>query len=617
MGESRAGGKRRARRRHKPSRAIAPNQVVPPPSGISIKARVDPSEHDYMVFLALGDYLTPLRNRDLVAALHGVEWDDRRNILTPLCSARWAGTITRDNNDLIALAIRNRDAEIADRRRAIAVIEARLAQPIPEKKEKGKPGSVPAPDEGVEGATGEDSGPDSALAGKRPRAGKSKVVGYSSQDERAAKLLRLHRLRADLAAAERDAATGHLHICRGTAALLRKRLHLDEAHITYDRWRDEWIADRRCINANGESGKNLGNETIRLDEAGRLYIDLPPALSCLANAKGHRYILDATAVFHYRAQEWLAQVTAKKAVSYSLDENGETGRWYLTASWTRKPEKGSTAEGTAAIKTAPAARHRTLGIDLNADHIACVVTDEHGNPVGTPLNIRLELKGMSADTRDGRIRYAITEALKYGKHLGATRVSIENLGFADSKGRELFGHNRKFRATISGFPTAQFCQRIGAMSARAGMALVTVDPAYTSQWGKEHWANRLSTPHRKATVHEGAAAVIARREQGYRARIALGKRTGEQSIQAGGRISSRKRVPVAAGLRLPVARQAQMEIASGKAPNGRPGTRLKSCGETGSSHRGRKPIPQGEDRALPHRLLTPPDRSSGVGFVRF
>jgi len=224
MGESRAGGERRARRRHKPSRAIAPNQVVPAPSGISIKARVDPSERDYMVFLALGDYLTPLRNRDLVAALHGVEWDDRRNILTPLCSARWAGTITRDNNDLIALAIRNRDAEIADRRRAIAVIEARLAQPIPEKKEKkkGKPGSLPASGEGAD-ADGGIGDPDSALAGKRSRAGKSKVVGYSSQDERAAKLLRLHRLRADLAAAERDAATGHLHICRGTAALLRKR----------------------------------------------------------------------------------------------------------------------------------------------------------------------------------------------------------------------------------------------------------------------------------------------------------------------------------------------------------------------------------------------------------
>ena len=57
---------------------------------------------------ALGAHLTQLTNVDLVRALSGkVIWQERKQLLTANCSARWADTITRANNDLLALARRN------------------------------------------------------------------------------------------------------------------------------------------------------------------------------------------------------------------------------------------------------------------------------------------------------------------------------------------------------------------------------------------------------------------------------------------------------------------------------------------------------------------------------
>ena len=40
---------------------------------------------------------------------------------------------------------------------------------------------------------------------------------------------------------------------------------------------------------------------------------------------------------------------------------------------------------------------------------------------------------------------------------------------------------------VSGIPTAKFRDRLVQMTANAGLAVIAVDPAYTSRWGAEHW----------------------------------------------------------------------------------------------------------------------------------
>jgi hypothetical protein len=59
-----------------------------------------------------------------------------------------------------------------------------------------------------------------------------------------------------------------------------------------------------------------------------------------------------------------------------------------------------------------------------------------------------------------------------------------------------------------------FRSRLAGMTARAGIRLWAVNPAYTSEWGDQHWRR----PYENVTRHEAAATVIGRRAQGFKAR---------------------------------------------------------------------------------------------------
>ena len=71
---------------------------------------------------------------------------------------------------------------------------------------------------------------------------------------------------------------------------------------------------------------------------------------------------------------------------------------------------------------------------------------------------------------------------------------------------------KRFRKTVAGIPTAVFRNRLSAQTNRHGIGLYAVNPAYTSEWGDQHWR----TPYKNVTRHGAAATVIARRAQGDR-----------------------------------------------------------------------------------------------------
>ena len=56
------------------------------------------------------------------------------------------------------------------------------------------------------------------------------------------------------------------------------------------------------------------------------------------------------------------------------------------------------------------------------------------------------------------------------------------------------------------------------MTANQGLAVIAVDPAYTSRWGTEHWLAPLREQDSVTTGHHAAAVVIGRRAHGHRAR---------------------------------------------------------------------------------------------------
>jgi IS605 OrfB family transposase len=333
-------------------------------------------------------------------------------------------------------------------------------------------------------------------------------------------------LKGRLAAVEADWAAGRVHVVRGGKRLAHLRHHLDEAGLDERGWRERWRAARMFLSADGESGKRFGNETIRVTASGQLSLRLPAALAHLANAPHGRYVLDATVAFRHRGQEWLDRVTANRAVAYRIHHDPVRGRWYVTASWQR-----------AAVPVLPlqaALAKGVVGVDMNDDHLAAWHLDVHGNPVGEPRRFVYDLSGTTAH-RDAQIRHALTRLLHDTRRSGAAAIAIEDLDFTDGTSRERHGRNKRFRRLISRFPTARLKARLVSMAAEQDLAIVAVDPAYTSRWGAQHWQQPLTTPTRTTTRHDAAAVAIGRRALGHPIRRRTPPPPHDQSDRAGHR----------------------------------------------------------------------------------
>ncbi|WP_316775590.1 IS200/IS605 family accessory protein TnpB-related protein [Streptomyces sasae] len=489
--------------------------VVPGPSGVAIRSRLKHlTATDEEVLRLVGDHLGSLASRDLKARCaagpdHDSEqWARRKQALTEESSSRWAGSITRASHDQWALARRGLLAHLHSLQAGVRMIAHRLSLPVGEKGSKHAPG------------------------------------GCRSRQEWFAKSRRLHVLEDRLGAARADWEAGIVHVARGGRRLLNGRHHLKQAQLTEAGWHARWAAQRRFLQADGESGKRYGNETLRVTPDGEVSVKFPAPLAHLANAPHGRYVLAARVSFAHRGEQWADRVTANRAVAYRIHEDVGRGRWYLTASWTIPP-----------VQTVPlevARGNRLVGVDTNADHLAAWRLDEHGNPVGRPLRFAYDLSG-TTDHRDAQVRHALIRLLHWARRRGLA-IAMEDLDFTAKKTREKHGRRKKFRNLISGMPVARLRARLVSMAAELGIPVIAVNPAYTSRWGAQHWQKALTGKNRKTTRHDAAAVAIGRRALGHpiRRRTAppLAHRSDEQghrTVQAGsavpGREGNRPRIP--------------------------------------------------------------------------
>ncbi|MFJ8013105.1 IS200/IS605 family accessory protein TnpB-related protein, partial [Streptomyces sp. NPDC096339] len=151
-------------------------------------------------------------------------------------------------------------------------------------------------------------------------------------------------------------------------------------------------------------------------------------------------------------------------------------------------------------------------------------------------------------------RHALTRPLNWAKTCGVKAIAVEDLDFTTEKTRERHGGKRRFRQLISGMPTGRLRARLTSMADQTGIAIIAVDPAYTSKWGAQHWQKPLTTNRRKTTRHDAASIAIGRRAQGHpvRRRTApppahRSDEQGHRTVQAPpgtlGREETRPRVP--------------------------------------------------------------------------
>jgi IS605 OrfB family transposase len=547
---------------------FSPPRVVDPPVSVTIRTRLRLSPRDAAVLSDLGQVVARARGRDLaercrLGTSHTKEdFARRKRSLTAEMSARWAGTITRGNNDQWLLARRAQRAHLADLEQAMSQITYRLSLPAGSKE--------------------------------------GRVAGYGSQGQRAAKQGRLQILRARHEQVQRDYSAGRVHVTQGGKDRLRQRLHLEDSSAE-SQWQRDWVNARRRIEADGESGKKFGNQTIRVSPDGMVLIKLPPALAerwSEACDEHGRYQLSTTATFHYRADKWLDQVLEYRAIGYRISFEGD--RCYIAASFT-PPAHDS-------IQVSPGTMY---GIDHNVDHFAGWLIDRHGNPVGRPDRFPIDNSG-SVPRRDAQVRHAVSQIIRRAKALGAVAIAIEDLDFETQREELGWGgsRGRGFRRIVSGMPTANFAVRLAAMAGRAGLPVVAVDPRYTSQWGARYWQRPTCTTRHETSRHEAAAIVIGRRALGLGARRRIEKTTPRRRTEATG--------PGPDGVEIHPSARAQHQSRGATRPSPsrrRPSARRSAGGNSASAHpaedrsrRGEREGPRPDPPATRHGSSPPSAR---------
>jgi hypothetical protein len=484
-------------------RSIADPFVVRLPAGARVRTRLRLTPVDEAVLRAVGAHLGRLAGHDLAWRCRLGRSDDQRTVrkhaATSQSSSRWAGTITRTSNDQWQRGLTNLANHQLGLRRAVRSIRTRLAVPV---------------------------------GGKQGR-----VHGYATQAERYAKQRRLQHLEGELAKVEDRLSSARVSVCRGGHRLAKLRHRLDhvDVKLTEAEWQACWQARRWFLTADGDATKRWGNETIRVHpEQQWLELRLPTPMAGLSNTPGRActYRLACPVTFHHRRDEWAVQA-ATGPVRYDISYQPGRNRWYLDASWQTKATQPPAPDELR--------RSRALGVDLNADHLACWVLDSSGNPVGRPHTIPLYLDALSTSTRDGRLRVAIAALLRLARTNGCRSIVVEDLDFTDARltGRETLGRGRRarcFRKIISGMPIRRFRSFLAGMAANADLWVIAVDPSWTSKWGQRYWLaplNRSTKSSIAITRHHAAAVVIARRGQGVGARRRQGVAGHDQRIVAG------------------------------------------------------------------------------------
>lgn len=378
--------------------------------------------------------------------------------------------------------------------------------------------------------------------------------GYASENERIHKRRRLDVLRGELARVERRLADKRYPVTLGTARLLNTRHHLGTAGLTEPQWRQRWESKRAFFGAIGNTGKAGGNPclTLTVDDAGalRLTVSIPRPVAERLGV-GSRVRLANPVPWRFCGAELRGRVAQRTSVRLDVEfARDRRGRdvVFLRSSWQRPAGERVSLEAARA--------GGVVGVDFNADHLAAWRLDAAGNPVGASLRVPLEVARQPAKVRDQRLRAALTGVIEHAAATGASAIAVEDLGFSDEeKSRESYGRRKGFRRLVSGFATTQLRERLPRMADKHDLAVIAVDPRYTSAHGGRTWSAVLSSPTAVVTRHEGAAVAIGRRALAHRLTARLTGQPRQRSVphQSDGSTASSPRTGQAGQGRAPAA----------------------------------------------------------------
>ena len=288
---------------------------------------------------------------------------------------------------------------------------------------------------------------------------------------------RLASLRHRLAALEADIAADRVRLCFGSKRLWRRQHHLEvNGYASHHEWLRDWREARSdeffVLGSRDETGGcQLCVAAVADDGTLTLRLRMP---DCLAGqhgkyltiqgvqfAYGHEQVLTALgsnaeyAAYRREHGEKAARATELgQAISYRFKRDGKGWRVFVSTQMMDVPVVTDRKRGT-------------IGVDLNADHLAVAETNGSGNYVNA-WRVPLVTYGKDAHQAEAIIGDAVASVVDYAKEAGKP-VVIEKLDFRQKKA-VLEGESRKYSRMLSSFSYGKVKAYLISRGYREGVA---------------------------------------------------------------------------------------------------------------------------------------------------
>ena len=297
---------------------------------------------------------------------------------------------------------------------------------------------------------------------------------------------------------QNDQTKKKVRLCFGSKKLFRAQFHLEEnGFSSHEEWKKAWIASRNNeFFVLGSKDETTGNQTCTatLNENGSisLRLRLPQAL-----AQHGKYIHINNLTFAYGHRAILASINDPEGRALSYRFKKDAKGWKVFVSTNLKRPIQMTQQGIGVI-----------GIDLNADHIACVETDRFGNLINKEVfpwisygKSNAQLKASTSEISKQIMEWALQTKKP---------IIIEKLDFQKKKLALKEQGTKKLSRMLSSFAYGLFFQSLLSQGYRKGIPIHQVNPAFTSVIGQVNYAARYGL-----SIHLAAAFCIARRYQQF------------------------------------------------------------------------------------------------------
>jgi IS605 OrfB family transposase len=336
-------------------------------------------------------------------------------------------------------------------------------------------------------------------------------------EKRQKHLLNLHHKKRRLARQEKrleqlksDKNSGQARLCFGSKKLFKAQFNLEaNKYNSFEEWKEDWQKARQnqfiLVGSKDETaGNQLCTATRQKDGTLTLRLRMPEAL---APVHGKYVEIHGVKFEHGQGliEAALQDNEARRVLKNLKRESNKNYGQAITYRFLRD-EKGwrvfvSTAKPSVPIKTL---KHiGTIGVDLNANHVALVETDRFGNLINTKT-ISLNTYGKSKGQTEARFGEAVKTIVAVSENT-LKPIVIEDLDFSQKKPHLENSSNRQARM-LSSFVYSKFRAFLESRASKSGVRVYKVNPAFTSVIGRVKYASKYGL-----TVHHAAALVIARR----------------------------------------------------------------------------------------------------------